>query len=232
MAETQREFKSPEDRLFLTVDFEDDFTRMNHLMRSLGQQVHAVKLGQGFLLYERWPQLNMLLQSLGVTRYLDIKSHEDPDQMVKNTSKIANKLKFEYMSVHASAKEENLCAAAQSAGKMAVVAALSYSSKGVIEKELDHIEAANQMLEPDECIAAIMCNAEQLEYTTRLDGVLRIATGIRMPGDVPHDQPFVTTPAEALAAGADMLAIGRAITGARKPEAVFERILENMATAL
>lgn len=232
MGATKPEFKTPEDRLFLTVDFEDDFTRMHNLMKSLGQKVHAVKVGQGFLLYERWAQLNKLLQSMGVTRYLDLKSHEDPDQMARNTAKVAGKLGFEYMSVHASAKEENLCAAALSAGSLAVVAALSYSSKGVIGKELDHIEAANQMLEPGECITAIMCNAEQLEYTSRLDGVLRIATGIRMPGDIPNDQPFVATPAEALAAGADMLAIGRAITASSRPEESFDAILENMASAL
>jgi orotidine-5'-phosphate decarboxylase len=232
MGTKQREFNSPEDRLFLTVDFDGDFPRMQHLIKDLGTRVHAVKLGQSFLLYHRWPQLlTWLHTSAGVSTYLDLKSHEDPDQMTFNTTKV-RELGFDYMSVHASAKEENLCAAAHASGKMAVVAALSYSSRGIIEKEVQHIHNVNRMLEPAQRIGAIMCNASQLEHTAPLDGVLRIAAGIRLPGDEAHDQPYVMTPAEALDAGADMLAVGRAITSSRMPEETYERILENMATAL
>jgi orotidine-5'-phosphate decarboxylase len=235
MGAKELEFRNPEDRLFLTVDFENDFLRMQHLMKNLGHRVHAVKLGQGFLLYDRWPQLLRWLHAgTGITTYLDLKSHEDPDQMARNTTRVA-KLGFEYMSVHASAKEENLMAAAKTAataGHLAVVAALSYSSRGVIEKELQHIKNVNDELPIHERICAIMCNARQLEHTAVLDGVLRIATGLRMPGDDNHDQPEIATPAEAIAAGADILAVGRAITAATRPEESFEAILENMATAL
>jgi len=234
MGAEERKFANPEDRLFLTVDFDDDFIRMQHLIRNLGQRVHAVKLGQGFLLYERWPQLLKWLHAGGITSYLDLKSHEDPDQMARNTAKVAD-LRFEYMSVHASAKEENLTAAAKtaaSAGHLAVVAALSYSSQGIIEKELQHIDNVNSGLEPHERICGIMCNVAQLKYTSALDGVLRIATGIRMPGDDAFDQPEVGTPVEAIEAGADILAVGRAITKSQRPEEAFEQILANMATAL
>jgi orotidine-5'-phosphate decarboxylase len=48
---------------------------------------------------------------------------------------------------------------------------------------------------------------------------LAVVPGIRLPGGAVHDQARVGTPAEAIAAGADLLVVGRAVTGAPDPEA-------------
>jgi len=52
--------------------------------------------------------------------------------------------------------------------------------------------------------------------------------------DVPRidDQARITTPAEAIRAGADYLVIGRPITGAPDPEAAARAILEEIGSAL
>jgi orotidine-5'-phosphate decarboxylase len=49
--------------------------------------------------------------------------------------------------------------------------------------------------------------------------LLAVVPGIRLPGGATHDQSRVGTPDEALAAGADLLVIGRAVTAAPDPEA-------------
>ena len=48
--------------------------------------------------------------------------------------------------------------------------------------------------------------------------LLAVVPGIRLPGGATHDQARVATPAEAIAAGADLLVVGRAVTGAPDPE--------------
>jgi orotidine-5'-phosphate decarboxylase len=49
--------------------------------------------------------------------------------------------------------------------------------------------------------------------------LLAVVPGIRLPGGATHDQARVGTPAEAIAAGADLLVVGRAVTAAPDPEA-------------
>ncbi|PYT08376.1 MAG: orotidine-5'-phosphate decarboxylase, partial [Acidobacteria bacterium] len=44
-----------------------------------------------------------------------------------------------------------------------------------------------------------------------------------------EDQKRTSTPAEALSAGADLIVIGRPVTGARDPAAAVERILDEIA---
>jgi len=223
-------FENPEDRIFFTIDFDGDFMRMRDLAKVFGQEVHAVKLGQAFLLHKKWSQIHEMFLKTGITTYLDIKSHENADQSRYNTLQVA-KEGFEYMSVHAAAETTSLKAAAEVSGKLAIVAALSYSSGDVRQEELERIQTVNEQLPEGQGISAIMCNVSQLENTEQLGGVLRIATGIRMPGDSSHDQLAVATPAQALERGADMLAIGRTVTEAPDRQRAFNRVLENMRAA-
>ena len=56
-----------------------------------------------------------------------------------------------------------------------------------------------------------------------------VTPGIRLAGDDAHDQARVSTPAEAVAAGADYLVIGRSVTRAPDPVAALRRVCEEMA---
>jgi orotidine-5'-phosphate decarboxylase len=47
-----------------------------------------------------------------------------------------------------------------------------------------------------------------------------------------QDQKRIATPASAIAAGADVLVIGRPVTGARDPDAALSAILEEVAAAV
>ena len=53
-----------------------------------------------------------------------------------------------------------------------------------------------------------------------------VTPGIRLAGDDAHDQARVFTPAEAVAAGADFLVIGRSVTQASDPAGALRRICE------
>ena len=65
----------------------------------------------------------------------------------------------------------------------------------------------------------VVCSVRELPAVKERSRLLAVVPGIRLPGGPSHDQARVGTPAEAIAAGADLLVIGRAVTGAPDPEA-------------
>ena len=86
---------------------------------------------------------------------------------------------------------------------------------------------------------ALGCTGQNPDYQTPLDlaGVraalgpdfLTVVPGIRPAETAANDQKRIATPASAIAAGADILVIGRAITGAADPAAAARAILASLA---
>ena len=60
-------------------------------------------------------------------------------------------------------------------------------------------------------------------------GPLIICPGIRMDADAKDDQQRISGPRNAIEQGADLLVIGRPITGARDPRAAVRGILEQLS---
>ena len=61
----------------------------------------------------------------------------------------------------------------------------------------------------------VVCAAADLEEVrTFAPAMVKVVPGIRLPGDDPNDQGRPATPAEAAAAGADLLVVGRTVTAA------------------
>jgi len=65
----------------------------------------------------------------------------------------------------------------------------------------------------------VVCSVRELPEVKERSRLLAVVPGIRLPGGATHDQARVGTPAEAIAAGADLLVVGRAVTAAPDPEA-------------
>jgi orotidine-5'-phosphate decarboxylase len=55
-----------------------------------------------------------------------------------------------------------------------------------------------------------------------------VTPGIRMPGQSVDDQQRTATPREAIAAGADYIVVGRAVTNAPNPRAALESLLQDL----
>ena len=55
----------------------------------------------------------------------------------------------------------------------------------------------------------VVCSVRELPVVKDRSRLLAVVPGIRLPGGATHDQARVGTPAEAIAAGADLLVIGR-----------------------
>ena len=81
------------------------------------------------------------------------------------------------------------------------------------------------------CAGVIASAADHPDELRGDTGLLVITPGIRLPGDDPGDQRRTTTPAEAIARGADYLVVGRPIAQAAAPRDACRRVLDDMARA-
>ncbi len=79
--------------------------------------------------------------------------------------------------------------------------------------------------------SGVVCSAHEVSDLKRFfgDDFLTLTPGIRPAGAAHGDQKRVTTPAQAVAAGADYLVVGRPIVEAKDPLAAAKAILDEMA---
>jgi orotidine-5'-phosphate decarboxylase len=79
--------------------------------------------------------------------------------------------------------------------------------------------------------SGVVCSAHEVRDLKRFfgDDFLTLTPGIRPTGSVHADQKRVTTPAQAVAAGADYIVVGRPIVEAPDPAEAARAILEEMA---
>ena len=79
----------------------------------------------------------------------------------------------------------------------------------------------------------VVCSPEEIAAIRAACGkdFLLVVPGVRPAGAAPGDQKRVATPADAIRAGADLLVVGRPITGAADPAAVARAVTAEIAAA-
>jgi orotidine-5'-phosphate decarboxylase len=78
----------------------------------------------------------------------------------------------------------------------------------------------------------LVCAAADLPVTRRAaPGLLTMVPGIRPSGTASDDQARAATPGAAIAAGADILVIGRAVTAAEDPEAMAAAVVAEVVSS-
>jgi orotidine-5'-phosphate decarboxylase len=83
----------------------------------------------------------------------------------------------------------------------------------------------------DGIIAAPQDNPNEIRRAAGSEGLLVVTPGVRLPGASLDDHKRAGTPAEAIAAGADYLVVGRPIIRSDDPAAAAARIIDNMRSA-
>ncbi len=80
-------------------------------------------------------------------------------------------------------------------------------------------------------IGGIVCSAKEAGEIRRRfgQGVVLVTPGVRLPEDSIGDQKRVTTPSDAVQAGADYIVVGRPITKAPDPVAAARKFAAAMA---
>ncbi|MDA8436706.1 MAG: orotidine-5'-phosphate decarboxylase [Actinomycetales bacterium] len=154
--------------------------------------------------------------------FLDLKLHDIPTTVAGAARSVAH-LEPAYLTVHASGGAAMVRAAVAElpATRVAAVTVLTSLSEddlaavGLLGPSLD---AARRLaaLAVGAGALAVVCSPQEVAAVRAEvgDGIVLITPGVRPAGAAVGDQSRVATPEQALADGADLLVIGRPITGA------------------
>ncbi len=238
MAESGTEFEidpAVRDRLALALDV-DDLVAAIRLGRGLKDYFGVAKIGLE-LYSAAGPEAIGAIADLGYRIFLDIKLHDIPTTVGK-AARVLGAVGVNYLTMHAHGGVDMLQAGVQGLEEGARNAGLEQPESlaiTVLTSDGDappHIMPKRVMLAAEAGCTGIVCAVGDLEeahhYAPRLT---RVTPGIRLPGDNVDDQARAASPADALAGGADLLVIGRAVTRADDPVVAAQRIHESAAAA-
>lgn len=234
------------DRIIVALD-QPDLARALECARAL--QGHAVWVKVGMTLYYReGPAAVAALRELGFSIFLDLKLHDIPHQ-VEGAARSIAALGAGMTTVHASGGAAMMEAALKGASEggesadlpaPAVIAitvltsmdAETLASVGVTDPLADQV-AGLGALALTSGLAGVVCSPHEAAEMRALlgPGALVVTPGVRPAGSDAGDQSRVATPAQALAAGASHVVIGRPITGAADPAEAFEKIVAEIEGA-
>ncbi|HEY9244969.1 MAG TPA: orotidine-5'-phosphate decarboxylase, partial [Streptosporangiaceae bacterium] len=189
--------------------------------------VSTVKIGLELYLRYGPGAVASIRGASGVRVFLDLKLHDIPATVAGAVRAVA-RLRPELVTVHATAGPEAIRAAVQSAPDTTIAAVTVLTSLG--PDDLDSIgmvgpapDAVRRLavLAVSAGAGALVCSPREVAAVRAEVGpdITLITPGIRPAGSDRNDQARVATPEEALRAGADLLVIGRPITGAPDPGA-------------
>ena len=204
------------------------------------QGLRWVKVGLE-LFVQAGPQVVAQLREQGLKVFLDLKFHDIPATMA-GACRRAAALGAELITVHACAGSEALQAAqaaaldgARSAGletpTLLAVTVLTSWEQQRLQQELavsqgiaDRVSALAQ-LSATAGIGGCVCSPLEVALlrSQHLEPFALVTPGIRPAGSAAGDQARVMAPAEAIAAGASQLVIGRPIIRAEDSSAAFAR---------
>ena len=215
-------------------------SRAIELANQLRGSVGMLKLGMEFF-YSHGAAGYEAVADCGIPIFLDMKLHDIPNTVAQGLTSLLKLVPPPAITnVHATGGLDMMKAAREAVGQdtklIAVTVLTSLTDENIWAAGFDKRSTDEHAL-----------NLAKLTHEAGLDGVvcspldlaairqnlprkfMTIVPGIR-PADVSaHDQKRVATPHAALAAGADILVIGRAITGAENPAEAAHKILESLS---
>jgi orotidine-5'-phosphate decarboxylase len=225
------------DRLIVALDVED-VAAARALVARLGDAVSFYKIGME-LAYGGGLPLVEELKSAGRKVFVDLKLHDIGQTVERATRQIA-RLGADFLTVHAF--PQTMRAARQGAGDsglrlLAVTVMTSYDDADLAEagyatSVADLVARRAGQARNIGIDGLILSPQEVAPIRAQVGPSMALVTpGVRPAGAALGDQKRVMTPAEAIAAGADHLVVGRPVTQAEDPRAAAERIVEEIAGA-
>ena len=214
------------DRLALALDV-DDLVAASRLARSLAGHFRVAKVGLE-LYTAAGPEAIGAMIDLGYDVFCDLKLHDIPTTVAR-AARVVGELGASYLTVHAAGGIEMLRAGAEALAEGAVrpagvlaVTVLTSDAEAAATRDL---VAERMELAHEAGCAGVVCAAPDLTATRHIrPDLLRAVPGIRLAGDSLDDQRRVSSPVQALAAGADLLVVGRPVSRVPDPVEAAERL--------
>jgi orotidine-5'-phosphate decarboxylase len=223
-------------RLALALDVDDDVEALQ-LAKQLGPWFGVMKVGLE-LFTAAGPSIVTRLAQEGFGVFLDLKLHDIPNTVSK-AARVCGSLGASYLTMHAhggsdmlSAGVDGLRAGASAAG-MPIPVALGVTILTSDDSAPRHILGKRLMTAMEGGCGGVVCAADDLREIGQLaPRMVRVVPGIRPGLQNTHDQARAATPTTAISGGADLLVIGRAVTGAPDRQAAAAAISAEIAAVL
>lgn len=221
--------------LIIALDL-DNATEARALVARLGDSIDFYKVGMELHAAEGIPFVRELIDS-GKRVFLDLKLY-DISETVKRATAAISRSGVTLLTVHGSSAVMRAAVEGRAESPLrllAVTVLTSFDAQDLAElgypcevAPLVALRARNAMAAG---IDGIVCSPLDARAVRRIvgPGALIVTPGVRSHAAAAGDQKRIATPAEAIAAGATYLVIGRQVTLARDPQAEVQRILEEIA---
>jgi len=170
--------------------------------------------------------------------FLDLKLHDIPTT-VSRAARVLGALGAAFTTVHTQGGATMVRAAVEGMAEGAAAAgapAPCVLGVTVLTSESDAPEdvlVARALLAAGAGCGGVVCAAPDLPVVRRAaPGLRAVVPGIRPLGTPGDDQGRIATPGGAIAAGADVLVIGRAVTAAKDPERAAAELLDEVSSSV
>jgi len=226
----------PDRRLIVGLDLPDaDAARA--MAARIGPQVGFYKIGLG-MLAAGGLGLAQELKGQGLSVFLDLKLFDIP-ATVEAAARGLGRIAPDFLTVHGDPHVVRAAAAGRGAGPTRILAVTVLTS-------LDRADLDAALIAPGD-LADLAVERAARAFAAGADGVIAspqeaariralpgaagrliVTPGVRPAGAAAHDQKRVTTPAEAIAAGADHIVVARPVIAAADPAAAAAAILAEL----
>lgn len=228
----------PGNRLIVALDV-PDLAAARALIGRVGDSASWVKVGLE-LFIAAGPDVVTWMRASGHRVMLDLKLHDIPETVARAMRQAAQ-LGAELITVHAGGGRRMLGAAATAtAGTAARVLAVTVLTS-MVDDDLADIGAVGpvaDLVRKRAALAAsagchgVVASAQEAAAIRAIapPGFLIVTPGIRAAGEATADQRRVASAAEARAAGADLIVVGRPIRDAADPAAAARALTAELAS--
>jgi orotidine-5'-phosphate decarboxylase len=225
----------PRQRLIVALDV-SSAAAAQKIVAAVGDSASCYKVGMQLYTAEG-PKVVRDLVASGRRIFLDLKYHDIPNTVAAAVREAAG-LGVSMLTVHASGGGKMMRAATEAARSLnaalmvLAVTVLTSLDDNDLDKLGVHGRVQDQVLRlaalalANGCEGVVASAQEASALRSELEGDFAIVTpGVRPAGAEPGDQARIATPAEAIAAGATHIVVGRPITGAADPASEARAIL-------
>lgn len=230
---------SPVDRLCFALDYASLAEAMS-AAEAVRDSVGVFKVGLE-LYTKEGPRAVEELKSLGRRVFLDLKLHDIPATVAGAVGSAAA-LGVDYLTLHAAGGPAMMQAAAKVAPaslRLLGVTVLTSMDNSELSRVGIPLSTKEQVLllgrlAKDSGLNGLVCSIEDAgKLRSSLGrGLLLVTPGVRPAGSEVGDQKRIGTPRSAVAAGSDLLVVGRPIREAPQPLAAARGIVDEIAAAL
>jgi orotidine-5'-phosphate decarboxylase len=225
------------DRLIVSLDV-PSIHEAETIVAKLGPSVTFYKIGYQLAFAGGIPFAAGLIAA-GKQMFLDLKLHDIGNTVAKGVESVAQ-MGAKFITVHAypqTMKSAVEGARGSSLEILAVTVLTSFDDADLKEAgyrtNVAELAALRAQQARDLGVHGLVCSPEEVANLRRItgQGMALVTPGIRPVGSAAGDQKRFTTPAKAIAGGADYLVVGRPIVDAPDPKAAADAIVAEIEQA-